>query len=183
VHNSLFIGSLFDSTTNGAAPSPSPCERTLFSMPAAMTPSEDGGDTTAEPDSTGVYETPDSSLRAFVTDLPKTPNHSRVKTQVDLVLPPLPAFNAPGPCNFFNPCQPTFLLTLLQPNQYYSGLQSLDSKASTGQQFSNMSNNLRRSGKDGSLLVHWMLMKQLRMFGISSPKVRPSTTQMESRPA
>ena len=71
-------------------------------MPEAVTLGEGGeSDIAAELDSTGVYETPDLSLRAFVTDSPKTPTHSRAKTQVDLVLPPLPAFNAPGPCNFF----------------------------------------------------------------------------------
>jgi len=97
---SLFIGSLFDSTTT-APPSRSPCERTWSSMTEAM--SENSGEVPDELDSTGVYQTPDSSLRAFVTDSPKTPTHSRTKTQVDLVLPPLPAFNPPGPCNFFNP--------------------------------------------------------------------------------
>jgi hypothetical protein len=67
-------------------------------MQEDMTLGKDG-DIAAELDSTGVYGTLDSSLRAFVTDLPKIPTHSHVKTQVDLVLPPLPAFNAPGPCN------------------------------------------------------------------------------------
>jgi len=50
-------------------------------------------DIAAELDFTGVYETPDLSLCAFVTDSPKTPTHSHAKTQVDLVLPPLPAFS------------------------------------------------------------------------------------------
>jgi len=80
---------------------PSPSNRLWF--PLESTERGQDHNSTLDPaeldsDSSGVYETPDSSLRAFVTDLPKTPTHSRTKTQVDLVLPPLLAFNAPCPC-------------------------------------------------------------------------------------
>jgi hypothetical protein len=178
----LFIGSLFG-TTATAPPNPSPCEHTWSSMSEAMTLREDSDIQPDELDSTGVYQTPDSSLRAFVTDSPKTPTHSRAKTQVDLVLPSLPAFNVPGPCNLFSPSQSIFLLIFPQLNRYYSGLRSLDSKALTGQQFSSTSNSLQRSGKDGSLLARWTLTKQSKMYGISSPKVRPSMVQMGPRQA
>ena len=50
----------------------------------------------------GFYEAPDLTYRAFVSDSPKTPTSTRPKTQVDLVLPPLAAFQAPGPCKLLH---------------------------------------------------------------------------------
>ncbi|KIM35282.1 hypothetical protein M413DRAFT_32634 [Hebeloma cylindrosporum] len=89
--------SLFDChPTTTTPPSPSPGEHMQSYMPEAMMLSEDG-DIAAEMDSTRVYETLDASLRDFVTDSPKMPTQPCVKTQVDLVLPALSAFNAPGP--------------------------------------------------------------------------------------
>lgn len=51
-----------------------------------------------ELDGTGIYKAADSSYRAFVSDSPRTPTVARPKTQVDLVLPPLAAFQEPDPC-------------------------------------------------------------------------------------
>jgi len=48
----------------------------------------------AATDELGFYEADDTSLRAFVSDSPSRP-HTRPKTQVDLVLPPLRAFIDP----------------------------------------------------------------------------------------
>jgi hypothetical protein len=45
---------------------------------------------------TGVYETEEESLRAFVCPSPKSTTVPRPRTEVDLVLPPVSAFRKQG---------------------------------------------------------------------------------------
>ncbi|KAH9832021.1 uncharacterized protein C8Q71DRAFT_840905 [Rhodofomes roseus] len=45
---------------------------------------------------TGMYEAGDSTLRAFIAPSPKSPSQARPRTQVDLVLPSIQAFNQEG---------------------------------------------------------------------------------------
>ncbi|KAK7053211.1 hypothetical protein VNI00_003830 [Paramarasmius palmivorus] len=72
---------------------------TLPSLSSSLTPLLPAVEITAtshDGDSSGVYEAPDHTLRAFVSSSPKTPNSPRARTEVDLVLPPIAAFSKPG---------------------------------------------------------------------------------------
>lgn len=51
---------------------------------------------TRELEDTGIYETDDQALRAYVCPSPKSVRTSRPRTNIDLVLPPATAFSKPG---------------------------------------------------------------------------------------
>jgi hypothetical protein len=84
---------VFDSITHGEPPtSPS----SAVALPTLAEPFYDSQHAERAAEDTGMYFAEDESLRGFIVPSPKSNRSPRPRTAVDLVLPPLIAFRAPG---------------------------------------------------------------------------------------
>lgn len=92
----LFMSFLFMICLSASQPTPLPDVRLPEGYDWPRLESQDIFERPKTPDNTGIYIShDDGGLRAFANESPRTPTE-RVKTQVDLVLPPLIAFTKPG---------------------------------------------------------------------------------------
>lgn len=84
---------VFDGITHGE-PSSSPSS--AVAPPMLAEPFDDSRHADRAAEDTGMYFAEDESLRGFIVPSPRSDRSPRPKTAVDLVLPPLIAFRAPG---------------------------------------------------------------------------------------
>jgi hypothetical protein len=84
---------IFDGTTQReTSSSPS----SVMAPPMLAEPFDDSQHTERAAEDTGMYFVEDESLRGFIVPSPRSDKSPRPRTAVDLVLPPLIAFRAPG---------------------------------------------------------------------------------------
>ena len=96
---------VFDGITHGE-PSSSPSSAVAPSMLAE--PFDDSQHAERAAEDTGMYFAEDESLRGFIVPSPRSDRSPRPRTAVDLILPPLIAFKAPG----------KFLISCFHPHSY-----------------------------------------------------------------
>lgn len=83
---------VFDGITHGEPSSPS----SAVAPPMLAEPFDDSQHAERAAEDTGMYFAEDESLRGFIVPSPRSDRSPRPRTAVDLVLPPLIAFRAPG---------------------------------------------------------------------------------------
>jgi len=101
---------------------------------------------------TGMYEAPDNTLRGFVVPSPASAHTPRPRTQVDLVLPPMIAFCAPG--TLFSTsfqCIDIHSLSQVKISLHGGNILSSGKNLCNGQLFLRLSNKQNLFGRPGSL--------------------------------
>ena len=94
---------VFDGITHGEPSSP---PSSSVAPPILAEPFDDSQHAERAAEDTGMYFAEDESLRGFIVPSPRSDRSPRPRTAVDLVLPPLIAFRAPGKflTSCFHPC-------------------------------------------------------------------------------
>jgi hypothetical protein len=85
---------VFDGITHRETSSSSPSS--VVAPPMLAEPFDDSQHAERAAEDTGIYFVEDESLRGFIVPSPRSNRSPRPRTAVDLVLPPLIAFRAPG---------------------------------------------------------------------------------------
>ena len=144
---------IFDGITHGE---PSSLPSSAPTPPMLAEPFDDSQQAERVAEDTGMYFAEDESLRGFIAPSPRSDRSPRPRTAVDLVLPPLIAFRAPGKflASGFHPY--SYLLNVFQVMTYSQWYPFSERTQFNGQWYLKKFSRPNASGMFGSHQAAWM---------------------------